>query len=67
MIEIGETSRGYKIFREQTDPGGLAYWSDEISGGVMIFDATCLSIESIELALSDLKAIYRVTKQECTE
>ena len=42
LDEVGTTSRGYTIFRERNEVGGHRYWSDEIGGGVVVWD-TCLA------------------------
>jgi hypothetical protein len=51
MEEIGQTSRGYTIFVEEAEHGGRRYFSDEIGGGVVVWD-TMVDPESIELALN---------------
>lgn len=52
LEEVGKTARGYTVFVEETEPGGRRYWSDEIGGGVVIFDTTLVAIETIEYALN---------------
>lgn len=42
LIEIGVTLQGYTIFRQENGAGGHRYWSDEIGGGVVVWD-TCLA------------------------
>jgi hypothetical protein len=39
--EVGKTDRGYTIFREANGAGGHTYFSDEVGGGVTVWD-TCL-------------------------
>ena len=57
MLEkVGETSRGYSIYRERTEAGGDRYWSDAIGGGIPIWDTTLVSIEELEVAISLEKA-----------
>ncbi len=51
MLEIAEDSRGNHLYVEPNGVGGHRYWSDDIGGGVMIWDTTLGSIEMIELAL----------------
>lgn len=50
LKEIGRTSRGYTIFVEKAGHGGNRYISDEIGGGVCIYD-TMVCQESINLAM----------------
>ena len=52
LIKVGETSRGYHIFRERNDVGGYRYWSDEIGGGVLIWDTTLVDLETLKKCLS---------------
>ena len=52
LIKVGETSRGYHIFREKNDVGGYRYWSDEIGGGVLIWDTTLVDLETLKKCLS---------------
>ena len=48
---IGETSRGYTIFRQLNIMGSYRYWSDAIGGGVEIWDTALASIEELEFAI----------------
>ncbi len=41
LEEVGTTPGGHTLFREPNGVGGHRYWSDEIGGGVMVWD-TCL-------------------------
>lgn len=43
----GETPRGYSIFRQENGVGGHRYWSDEIGGGVVVWDTSLGSIETM--------------------
>ncbi len=52
MIEVAEDSRGNHLDVEPNWVGGHRYWSDDIGGGVMIWDTALGSIEMIELALA---------------
>lgn len=49
--EIGTTERGYTIFVEDNPVGGHTYWSDEIGGGVMVWDTCLVSLEALRLAI----------------
>jgi hypothetical protein len=51
LIEIGQTSRGYTIYRQESIVGGWIYLSDEIGGGAVVYDAVLIDPESVELAL----------------
>lgn len=52
LKEIGKTNRGYTIFVQDNEVGGKTYWSDEIGGGVIVWDTSLVSRESVEFALS---------------
>ena len=49
--EIVEDSRGNRLYIEPNEVGGHRYWSDEIGGGVVIWDTALASIEMLELAI----------------
>lgn len=50
--EVGKTPRGYTIFVEDNEAGGHTYYSDEIGGGVMVWDTALIARESIEFAFN---------------
>ena len=51
LKQIARDSRGNCLYVEPNGVGGHRYWSDDIGGGVAIWD-TCLgSVEMIELAI----------------
>lgn len=52
LTEVGETSRGYKLYRAPNPVGGNTYWSDEIGGGVVVWDTCLVGEETLRLALS---------------
>lgn len=56
LEKIGEDSRGNALYVEPTEVGGRRYWSDEVGGGVVVFDNALVSIEMIELAVAFEKA-----------
>jgi len=51
MNEIAKDSRGNRLYVEPNKAGGNTYWSDEIGGGVMVWDTTLVSTEMLQLAL----------------
>jgi len=51
LKEVGKTQRGYTIYVEDNEVGGHRYWSDEVGGGVMIWDTSLVCPESMELAI----------------
>lgn len=40
---------GFTLYREPNEVGGYRYWSDEVGGGVMVWD-TCLTASGTLLA-----------------
>jgi len=51
LTEIGQTPRGYTIFVEDNEVGGKRYWSDEIGGGVMVWDTALATPETLRFCL----------------
>jgi hypothetical protein len=51
--EVGKDSRGNTLFVEDNEVGGKRYWSDEIGGGVVVWDTALVSPEMLRLALAD--------------
>ena len=49
MEQVGLTPCGYMLYREPNEAGGHRYWSDEVGGGVMVWD-TCLVCSNTLLA-----------------
>lgn len=49
---VGLTSRGHSIYRADNEVGGTRYWSDEIGGGVIVWDTCLVDIESLEAAIA---------------
>lgn len=52
MKEIAQDSRGNNLFVVENEAGGNTYWSDEIGGGVMVWDTCLVSAEMLRLALA---------------
>ena len=51
MREIAQDSRGNTLLVEDNEVGGHRYWSDEIGGGVVVWDTSLVSPEMLRLAL----------------
>jgi hypothetical protein len=49
MKDLGALPNGNHLFRNKNTAGGYGYYSDEIGGGVLVWD-TCLVDESTLLA-----------------
>ncbi len=52
LREIGQDSRGNTLLVEDNEVGGRRYWSDEIGGGVCVWDTSLVSTEMLKLALA---------------
>jgi len=55
LKQIAEDSRGNRLYVEPNEVGGHRYWSDDIGGGVVIWDTSLGSIEMLELAIKHEK------------
>jgi len=51
LREIAEDSRGNTLLVQDNEVGGRTYWSDEIGGGVFVWDTALVSAEMLQLAL----------------
>jgi hypothetical protein len=51
MKEVCQDSRGNTLYVEENEVGGRRYWSDEIGGGVVVWDTSLVSPEMVQLAL----------------
>lgn len=49
---VGETERGYEVFREPNRVGGHTYWSTEVGNGVVVWDTSLVSRGTLQLALN---------------
>jgi hypothetical protein len=52
LKEVGRDSRGNTLYVEGNGVGGKRYWSDEVGGGVMVWDTSLVSAEMMRLALN---------------
>lgn len=52
LTELCRDSRGNHLHVEPNEVGGHRYWSDEIGGGVVVWDTSLVSPEMIRLALA---------------
>lgn len=50
MKDLIQDSRGNTLSVENNEVGGRRYWSDEIGGGVMVWDTSLVSAEMLLLA-----------------
>lgn len=50
LTALGETSRGYRLYVKDGEQG-REYWSDEVGGGVLVWQTALVSAETLQLAL----------------
>lgn len=51
LIWWGTTKEGYSLFRDPNTVGGHRWWSDEIGGGVIVWDTSLVSPETLRAVL----------------
>jgi hypothetical protein len=56
LKEVRQDSRGNTLYVEDNEVGGHRYWSDEVGGGVVVWDTCLVSDEMVRLALDAEKA-----------
>lgn len=52
LIWWTETAEGYSLYRDSNGAGGARWWSDEIGGGVIIWDTSLVSEVTLLTALN---------------
>ncbi len=58
LEEVGQTERGYTIWRQKVEAhSGHRYWSDSIGGGVVLWDTAIASIEELEFCIAHERAL----------
>lgn len=53
MEEVGLLPNGCMLFREANGVGGFTYWSDEVGGGVFVWDTCLVSQDTLLAALTE--------------
>jgi hypothetical protein len=59
LVQIASDSRGNALLVEDNEVGGRRYWSDEIGGGVLVWDTSLVSPEMLRLALEQEDAFVK--------
>jgi len=49
---VGLTSKGHSIYRAKNEVGGDRYWSDEVGGGVIVWDTCLVDLETLEAVIA---------------
>jgi hypothetical protein len=58
LVKVCNDSRGNQLWVEDNEVGGRRYWSDDIGGGVCIYDTSLASREMLLLALKHEHDLY---------
>lgn len=56
--EVCELPNGCRLYREPNKAGGYTYYSDEIGGGVMVWDTCLVAAESMLAAIVEERKRY---------
>lgn len=59
MIQVGLLPNGCMLFREENEVGGHRYWSDEIGGGVCVWDTCLVDSSTLLAAITEENRRYR--------
>lgn len=52
LTEVGKTQQGFTLYSEDNEVGGKRYWSDEVGGGVCVWDTCLVASETLQLAIA---------------
>jgi len=62
---IAEDSMGHQLFVENNEVGGRRYWSNEIGGGVLVWDTCLVGEEMLVLAVeAETKLVIKQLKEK---
>lgn len=53
MVEVCALPNGCTLYRKPNEAGGYTYWSDEIGGGVIVWDTCLVDQSTLFCALSE--------------
>lgn len=53
MIVLKELPNGFTLYREPNGVGGYRYWSDEVGGGVVVWDTSLVEQSTILAAMTE--------------
>jgi hypothetical protein len=53
MVEVGRLPNGSTLYREENTVGGYRYWSDEVGGGVCVWDTCLVDSGTLLAAMAD--------------
>lgn len=51
MTEVTSLPNGYTLYREPNEVGGYRYWSDEVGGGVGVWDTSLVDASTLMAAI----------------
>lgn len=53
LEEVCTLPGGYMLYRQRNEVGGYAYWTDQIGGGVMVWDTSIVDPNTLLIAMSE--------------
>jgi len=57
---VATLGNGCHLFRKLNEAGGYTYYSDEVGGGVVVWDTALVNIETMLTALADYMKIQKI-------
>jgi hypothetical protein len=64
MTEVCRLPNGYTLYRESNGVGGHRYWSDEVGGGVMLWDTCLIDVSTLLAAIVEEQRFKRLEEVE---
>ena len=61
---LGITPGGYTVWKQKTEAGGVEYITDEIAGGLKIYDTTVVREECFLLVAKDVLGLNHLTQEQ---
>jgi len=67
VVEVCPLPNGYMLYRSVDGAGGVRYYSDEIGGGVIVWDASLVDESSVLAAIvEERRRLTRVRLGSCS-
>jgi hypothetical protein len=64
MVEVCSLPNGYMLYREPNEVGGHRYWSDEVGGGVCVWDTCLVDSSTLLMAIAEEERHRRDEQRE---
>src|ERR1019366_125584 len=62
MRKVTDLPNGHELFVEDSEAGGHTYWSDEVGGGVVVWDAALVDAATLLAAMVEEERDLMVTR-----